>query len=306
MIHPVIKAFFALCFALLPLTFAQETPTPTAPLSDDPEVQAMIERLLDTPVLYNVDTQAVKDIFQRGHELGNRADIFTKIGDSNTTSGDFLQPIAVENECQLGDYSHLQATIDYFSISYDGGESNSFTHTSVAAQNGLSSNGLLDPMWAGEGCEGNENPVACEYRRQKPSIAIMMIGLMDTRYDTDPALYHDNLEAAVQYLIEQGVIPVLTTIIVLPDQETLSFDLSIRFDAALLDIADEYQIPLINLWAAVQDLPDFGIGPDRTHLKQKVGVFCDFTGAQDEIGSTLRNLLTLQALDAIRETVQAD
>jgi hypothetical protein len=159
-------------------------------------------------------------------------------------------------------------------------------------------------MWAGEGCEANESPVACEYRRQKPSIAVIMIGLMDTRYDTDPALYHDNIEQAVQYSIDQGVIPVLTTIIVLPDQETLSFDLSIRFDTALVDIADEYQIPLINLWAAVQDLPDMGIGPDRTHLKQEIDAFCDFTGAEQEIGSTLRNLLTLQALDAIRQTVQ--
>ncbi len=298
--------FAALVLSLIvPLSLAQVNPTPTAsaPLSDNPDVLAAIDRLRQTPVLYNMDTKTVKDIYQAGQALGNRADVFTKIGDSNTTSGDFLQPMGIKNECDLGQYSDLQSTIDYYSVSHDGGESNSFTHTSVAAQNGLSSNGMLDPMWAGDGCQGNEDPVTCEYRRARPSMAIIMIGLMDTRYGTDPALYHDNLETVVQYSIEAGVIPILTTFVVLPDQETLSFDLSILYDAALLDLADEYQIPLINLWAAAQDLPEMGIGPDRTHLKQKIGAYCDFTGAEQQVGGTLRNLLTLEALDTIRVTV---
>jgi hypothetical protein len=90
--------FFFVLFLILPLTFAQGTPSPSAlPLSDDPEILAMIERLLATPVLYNMDTQAVKDIYARGLELGNRPDVFTKIGDSNTTSGDFLQPMGLES-----------------------------------------------------------------------------------------------------------------------------------------------------------------------------------------------------------------
>jgi hypothetical protein len=103
----------------------------------------------------------------------------------------------------------------------------------------------------------------------------------------------------VQESITRGVIPVLTTFVVLEERADV-YPLSLEMNAALLDIADESQIPLINLWAAARALPDHGIGPDRTHLKARVGDFCNFTGAQAELGGTLRNLLTLQALDALR------
>jgi len=75
---------------------------------------------------------------------------------------------------------------------------------------------------------------------------------------------------------------------------------SLEFNMALLDIADAEQIPLINLWAAARMLPGEGIGPDGTHLKAEVGSFCAFDGGQHRLGGTLRNLLTLQALDALR------
>jgi hypothetical protein len=128
-----------------------------------------------------------------------------------------------------------------------------------------------------------------------------MLGLMDVRYQTDLALYRQNLDAVVQYSIAQGVVPVLTTLVVLPDQETLSYDLSLQYNGVMLDLSDAYQIPLINLWSAVQTLPNLGIGPDRTHLKHQIGSFCDFTGAEQTVGGTLRNLLTLEALDTIRQ-----
>jgi len=272
--------------------------------SQTTDTQAIIDRLLQTPILYNVDTQAVKEVFQHGQELGNRADVFTKVGDSNTTSGDFLLPMGdYQRNCELGTYTYLQATLDRFSVSYDGGGSNAFTRNSVAAQNGLSSSAALDPMWAGDTCNANENPVACEYRLARPSIAIIMLGLMDVRYQTEVEVFRTNLEQIVQYSLDQGVIPVLTTLVVLPNQETLSYDLSLVYNAVMLDLADAYQIPLINLWAAVQGLPDMGIGPDRTHLKHRVGAFCDFSGAETEVGGTLRNLLTLQALDALVQAV---
>jgi hypothetical protein len=72
---------------------------------------------------------------------------------------------------------------------------------------------------------------------------------------------------------------------------------------ALLDIAEAEQVPLINLWAAAFALPDHGIGPDRSHLKARVGDYCNFAGAEQELGGTLRTLLTLQALDALRVNV---
>ena len=95
---------------------------------------------------------------------------------------------------------------------------------------------------------------------------------------------------------------VLTTFVVLPDRGEI-YERSLEFNMMLLDIARDEQIPLINLWAAAQTLPDDGIGPDHTHLKAQVGSLCSFDGAQQQFGGTLRNLLTLQALDQLRQNV---
>lgn len=275
------------------------------PITDDPALLAMMERLRETPILYNMTTEQVRETFALGQEFGNRANVFTKVGDSNTTSGDFLFPMGLPGRyCELGPYSDLQETIDFFSsASPRAGQENSFTNFSLAADNGYSSASVLDPFWAVAPCRSNESPLLCEYRLVRPSIAIIMLGLMDVRYASDAGTYGENMERVVQMSIEQGVIPVLTNNVVLPDQETLSFELSIQNNIALLDIAAAYQTPLINLWAAVQPLPNYGIGPDRTHLKAAVGSFCSFDGPEQELGGTLRNLLTLQALDEIRRHV---
>ncbi|MBI5671435.1 MAG: hypothetical protein HZC41_25875 [Chloroflexi bacterium] len=298
------RVLLAVTLTLCPVVMAAAQPTPT-PLSADPEIQTMMERLLDVPVLYNMDTPAVHDIFTRGQQFGNRANVFTKVGDSNTTNGDFLQPLGMKGDfCELGPYADLQETINFFSVPPTPDEANSFVRQSVAAKEGLSSAAALDPFWAGEGCEPNEGPLACEYRLIKPGVAVMMLGLMDVRYKHAES-FRTNIEKVIQLSIDHGVIPVLTTIIVLPDQERLSFDDSIRINNHMLDMADQYGVPVINLWAAVQSLPDYGIGPDRTHLKARLGEFCSFDGAEQELGGTLRNLLTLQALDELRRNVLA-
>jgi hypothetical protein len=275
-------------------------------LSTNPDTEAIIERLQSTAIFYNMTTQTVRTIFQHGQAVGNRPDVFTKIGDSNTTSGDFLYPMGLQNQCNLGPFNYLQDTIHYFLASVPNSDKNSFTHSSIAAQKGLSSSAALDPMWAGAGCLSNENPAMCEYHHIKPSIAIIMIGLMDVRYKTSPDLFRSNIQKLVQSSIDQGVIPVLTNIIVLPNQETLSFDVAIQIDEILLDIAEQYNIPLINLWRAVQSLPKFGIGPDQTHLHHVIGSFCDFNGAEQVVGGTLRNLLTLEALDELRREISSE
>jgi hypothetical protein len=306
MIRFVLLAFAAV-FALVSPSQRQQSPTPVyptpAPLSANSDIQAMVERLQNTPVLYNMNTPALQDIFQRGQQLGNRANVFTKVGDSNTTNGDFLQPIGMRgNFCELGPYADLQNTIDFFSVPPTPEEANSFVRKSVAAVEGLSSAAALDPFWAGAVCEANEGPLDCEYRLIKPSLAVMMLGLMDVRYKSVES-FGRNIEDVVKLSIEHGVIPVMTTIVVLPDQERLSFDDAIQINNYMLNVADQYGTPVINLWSAVQPLPDYGIGPDRTHLKAKIGEFCSFDGAEQLYGGTLRNLLTLQALDELRRNV---
>ena len=273
----------------------------------EPEIQTMEQRLMETPVFTNMDSPEVHEIFAIGQGAGNRADVFTTVGDSNTTNGDFLRPIGLtQNDCNLGTYGYLQDAIDFFSVPPTTESANSFTRESIAADRGFSTYSALDPFWADPAvCEPNESPIACEYRRVKPSVSLIMLGQIDINYaGTDVEDYRSNMEAIITASIDEGVIPVLSTIVFLPERDV--YPLSLHFNMVILDLSEQYQIPLINLWRAVQSLPNVGIGPDRSHLRAQVGRFCAFDGAEQELGGTLRNLLNLQALDMLRVNVLTD
>ncbi|MEQ8671829.1 MAG: SGNH/GDSL hydrolase family protein [Aggregatilineales bacterium] len=269
--------------------------------TEDERLLGFMDMLLNTPIFYNMDTDTLDAIFAEGRALGNRADVFTKVGDSDTTSGDYLQPIGLGAQyCELGSYDYLQATIDLYSTPPLNGIRTSFSNTSVAAINGLTMVAALDPFWTDSpACNNGESPLACEYRLVEPSVSVIMLGRMDVTY-FDAAFYRENAVRVIEDSISRGVIPILTTFVVLPDN--FAWENSIEFNATLVDLATEYDIPLINLWRAVQPLPRFGIGPDLTHLHHQLDQFCNFTGAETELGGTLRNLLTLQALDLIRQS----
>lgn len=273
--------------------------------TDNADLLAHIDTLLTTPILHNMTTDTLDTIFAEGQALGNRADVFTKVGDSDTTSGDYLQPIGLgEQYCELGAYNYLQTTIDHFSTPPLDGIRTSFNNLSIAAVNGLTMVAALDPFWTDSpACNNGESPLSCEYRLVRPSVAVIMLGRMDVTY-FDVDFYRETATDVIEESIASGVIPVLTTFVVLPDNE--AWEASLAFNATLIELANTYDVPLINLWRAVQTLPQFGIGPDLTHLKHEVGQFCTFTGAETRLGGTLRNLLTLQALDSIRRSTLTD
>lgn len=291
----------------LPVTMTQPAPT-LLPLTDDPELQTLAARVISIPILYNLQTDVVRNTFERGQTLGNRPDVFTRVGDSDTTSGGFLRPIGMDGGryCELGAYSYLQDSIEFFNLPPRDGLPNSFNATSIAAVNGMTSATVFDPVWAAPAmCEPDEAPLLCEYRLVRPAVAIIDLGLMDIQYYSE-AEYRTNMERVVQVSLEQGVIPILTTFVVLPTLPPggrLDWETSMTFNNTLIEIAEAYQIPLINLWAAAQPLPNYGIGADNTHLRHVVGEFCDFNGPEQRNGGTLRNLLTLQALDELRRFV---
>jgi hypothetical protein len=285
-------------FAVLEALNGESTP----PTTDDVALLDIIARLEATPLLHNLDTEAVQAIRARGREVGKRADVFTMIGDSNTTNGDFMRPLGLDaNICDLGAYSYLQETVDFYSVPLRSDVSNSFVNNSIAAHKGLNSASALDPFWAiSPLCEGNESPVMCEYRVSQPSIAIILLGQIDINYTREPLdFYRVNMEQIIQHSVESGVIPVLTTLVFLPERD--EWATSIQYNGVLLDLAEQYQTPVINMWRAAQPLPGYGIGPDRSHLSARVGSFCAFTGAEQELGGTLRTLLTLQTLDLLRQ-----
>src|SRR5688572_8534100 len=132
---------FSLMVLVLLAALVPELRGQQSALTDDTELLAIIERLEATPIFTNMTTDQVYDIFERGQALGNRADVFTTVGDSNTTNGDFMRPLGMDNGgCDFGDYESLEETVTYFSaVPPREGQANSFTSDSVAADIGFSS-----------------------------------------------------------------------------------------------------------------------------------------------------------------------
>ncbi len=275
--------------AALPVSVETLTPaaspavdTASAPVSDS----AAAATLMSVPVL-PATTGRARAIFQGS---GNDPHVFLKVGDCNSEYWEFLGPLD-SGEYNLGAYSRLQPTVDFFGGSWGG--------WAITAHGGFNVLAVLDPMWVGfhDKCEPNETPLACELRTRRPAVAVMMFGPNDVVH-LSAELYESTLRQIVTQTIDNGTIPVLTTFTWCQTGE--QEEKGLLFNLITVNVAREYNIPLINFWRAAQALPYCGL-MDRTHLsKPAEGTTGYFDEAGLQYGHTLRNLLTLQTLDALR------
>lgn len=249
-----------------------------------------IVRLYNTPIISEV-SDAMREIYRRGQALGNQAHIVTKVGDSLTADPFYLTLIR-QDDYVLGPYDYLEDTITYFDTA----------ESSVAARIGMTSLVLFDPMWANaELCESGETPLACEYRLRQPSISLIMFGPNDVLRMNDQ-IFGRQIRQIVDESLALGIIPVLSTFSYHPDSDL--WWQSVNFNLAVIDLASEYQVPLINLWAASRVLPDYGLDQDRIHMLHSGFRYLKYdTGHENWYGVSLRNLLSIRMLDEIRRTL---
>lgn len=258
----------------------ESVPTPRPTLGPD--------EWMTLPVV-PVVTDTAREIYARGQELGRDPKHFSKVGDCQTNTGFYLVDFDNEGAYSLGEYAYLQDTIDY----YEG----SFSRTSLAMRDGYNVAAILTPLRADpKQCEKGENPIACEFRLHNPSIAIISL---ETNFSDRPADdYGKYMRQIIEYSIEQGVVPILAT-----KGDNLEGDHSIN--AEIAEIAVEYDIPLWNLWAALQPLPNQGHSTelnDGFHLSFSRNFFDKPKNMLS--GWPWRNLTALQALDAVREGLE--
>lgn len=240
-------------------------------------------------------SEAMHDVYLLGQELGNQPNVISKVGDSNSAQAIYLSPISTGNY-DLGGYDFLQDTVDYF---YD-----SFGIVPQSAKVGLNMFSLFEPIWADSDlCEPEEYPLICEYRLNKPAIAVVMFGANDVKV-LNRAEYETQMRLLIEQSLERGVIPLLLTFGSDPNLNPNHAQL-LRFNLIVAGLADEYQVPLLNLWAALTDLPRNGVGEDLLHLTS-TGAGMNLTGNESFYGLSLHHLLVLQALDTIRREVILD
>ena len=287
------KCFVVLiCLLLAPALFADQTPI--VPLVDPP-MRAQLRKL-----------------YRHGLTFGNRADVFAKIGDSITSNRFFLKDVGCGVEV-LGSNQALAPTIKYFRgfafpDSYTTawcGNANSFSRDSYASDHGWTANEPLKRFAnpASECPPPFDNPLRCEFRLIKPSIALIMLGTNDLEKN-DPATFRKRLTRIVQETIVNGVVPVLSTIPPRLDNPDMGNRVSL-YNKIIQEIAETLQVPLWNYWVSLQNAINQGIDHRGIHPS----VFDDddpaiFTSEALRYGFNLRNFTAVQVLQKIKAVTQ--
>jgi uncharacterized protein YraI/lysophospholipase L1-like esterase len=243
---------------------------------------------------------AAGSIFARGQALGNRANVFSKVGDSMTVEDEMFRPIGY-GAYNLGGYSYLQSTIDFFRAG-QARTDNPFNNVSLAANGGWTSATLLDTNFANTSvCSAGETPLACEYRLNKPAVALIMIGSNDL-VNTPVEQYAYNLRLIANISIEAGVIPVFSTIPSRYGFEARAVD----YNQRIIGVAQELGLPLWDYYSVMMTLPNSGLSGDGLHPSTPPSRFADaanFTGDFLQYGYVQRNLTMLQVLDVLRVNI---
>ena len=256
---------------------------------------ARLEALPEMPSISN----HTREIFRTGLSYGLRRNVFSKIGDCHTEHLAFLVPIGA-HEYDLGPYGSLQGTIDYFNVSPRDGVTDPFVNESMAASSAFSAAAVQDQTWSDPNiCRSGESPLACEYRVLRPSVALIMFGSVDMQiYSAADFGYY--LRQVVDETIRRGIVPVLFTYPIHPDY---NWQTGLQFNAIIMDIAEQEQIPVVNFWKTLRPLPNYGLQGDNFHLSYSGDRFMNFNGDQNNWGMVQYNLVALQTLQVLQQNL---
>ena len=273
------------------------------PLSHLTPVRLTVDRLEDRdlpaapfatlPVVPEIDAgmQAnLQAVLERGKLLGNREDVFAKVGDSITAAGESLFPLGrpgydpVANG--LADRPDLLAVREAYLAPVAGG--NSFTRQSGAAVGGFTTLSALPT-------------VAPELAAVRPAVSLIMLGTNDLVH-ASLDVYRDYLSAIVQTHFDLGVIPVISTV---PNSYFFganSLAWTVGANQVVAEVGEAFDVPVWNYWAALVGLPFQGIG-DMVHpnfAPQGGGYFGPGGLA---FGYNVRNFTALEVLGHVRDVV---
>lgn len=265
---------------------AEPTTVETVIVEDPAEYDpAIADSWKSLPVIPASLSQRVYDLYNNGKTSGLNQDAFSKVGDCETSAEYFLAPFDMNARgYRLGEYISLETVI----LKYEG----SFERRSLAAKSGFSVTSVLSPIWADPAfCKSEESPIVCEIRVHRPALMLVMFGTNDVK-TSSRAGFEANLKRLLDIVIANNVVPVLVT-----KADNLEGDGSIN--AIIARVAYEFEIPLLNLWRAMQAIPAGGLEPDQIHLTYAQPFFDSPENMQK--GWPVRNLVSLQMLEFLND-----
>ncbi len=219
-----------------------------------------------------------------------REDVFLKAGASSTVSPNTLFCFEDDLTIDLGEYDTLAPALAFFRGG-DAQGTSPFGRSSLAAESGRSAQWVV---------EGDPAPLDAEWEAIEPRAALVHYGTNDMNLGATHASamvpFHEAMMMAVDGLIERGTVPVLFGITRRGDNPAA--DLWVEsYNAVIRGIAQSRQIPFIDLFAAIDPLPDNGLSSDGIHLRAFEGGACVLTEDGLQWGYNMRNLVALQGLD---------
>lgn len=245
-------------------------------------------------------------LFARGTAASLEANVFVKAGDSITVNGWFLEQFAGpangpgtqdwDAAYDLGSYGSLEGARAWF-LQGRIGTDDPYARVSLAAQVGQ------DGAWALRATGTELSPLDQELQAGAPAYAVVMFGTNDFGSGgTDGEVY--GLVAGTSFrildrVIATGAVPILTS----PPPSTWSAAALARSrmtSRLLRAVAQGRQVPFIDYYAALLDLPGYGLESDGVHPDALAYNRACFLTPQGLLhGFNVRNLVTLQTLDRV-------
>lgn len=231
----------------------------------------------EAPIIPEISAH-VQQIFKEGQAQGRDPKRFSVIGDCQAINFVFMGPIGRGDLLPDSTESFLWDAIHQFK--------DSMNRESISARGGFTAASLLSPIQADPHyCMPGENPLACEVRLNNPAYAFVTL---ETWLDPDNIdRYETYLRQILDYLIQRGIVPILMT---KADSAEIRNGTHV-INPAIVRVAYDYDVPVINFWRSAQYLPNYGIDPEREgfHLSQE--------------GYNLKNILALRTLYKVWQAV---
>jgi hypothetical protein len=202
------------------------------------------------PVVPAISENAL-EIYLQGLEAGTNPQLFSIVGDCQNIPGGSLFRKANWDDFSLPpELEYLQPTLENFRSIW--------SREPVTVGGGFIPASMFSTYWTDtDRCNPIETPLECEFRMNNSSILLISIG-SDQKPGTgdDYDLY---MRKIVEYSIENNVLPIIAT-------DAYATEESFPLNLIMAQIAYDYDIPLWNFWAAVQDLSNHGLKKDNFHI----------------------------------------